>query len=243
MIGLAPVLDAGNEIEVEETQIRMNQLVYLLLRELGVAIEVFVSGIDQFENLLTITALENIFLGKLAHMQIVSFLYHGSNLGVFLGHGIRHDELVLYVLVVDLVAIESLYMLGIIGIVVDGGHGAQLVESPGKHAFRIHISKAKRTYHIVHSLRLAIVFYSLQKSLGHFTVVDEVDPAKTHRLAVPSLVGLVVDDSSDTTRQLSVLIGKKIFGLAKLKSGIAVLAEGIHFVAEQVGHIILVALV
>ena len=47
---------------------------------------------------------------------------------------------------------DSLQLLGIIGVIVYGNHGAEAVESLHKHTFFIHIGKAHRPVEHVHSL-------------------------------------------------------------------------------------------
>ena len=53
----------------------------------------------------------------------------------------------------------------------------------------------------------------------------------------------MVDDSSNATCQFSILIGKIILCLAELERSVLVLAQGIHFVAEKIRHIVFVAFV
>ena len=80
VLRLTPIFDTGNEIVVEEAHIRVDQLVDLFLREFRITIQVLIGGIDEFEYFLSIPTPKDILLGKLAHMQIVSFLYHGCYL-------------------------------------------------------------------------------------------------------------------------------------------------------------------
>ncbi len=129
---LSPVQssDTGDEVEVEETEIRLDKLIYLLLRKFRIAIEILVGIVDEIENLLSHSALENILLGKLADMQIVTFLYHHRNLGVLLRHLIRHHDLELHVLVIYLKTLQGLDVLRIVRVIVDGRHGTELVEIP-----------------------------------------------------------------------------------------------------------------
>ena len=187
--------------------------------------------------------MENILLGKLAHMQIVTLLDHHRNLGVLLRYGIRHHDLELHVLVIHLKPFQSLDVLRIVRVIVDSRHSTQLIESPGKHTLRIHIGKSKRTYHILHTFLFTILFHSIQESLRNLTVVDEVYPSEANGFLSPLIVCLVVDDSSDATCQLSILIGKIILCLAELERSVLILTQGIHFVAEKIRHIVFVAFV
>ena len=243
MLSVRPILDAGDEVEVEETEIRLDKLVYLLLREFGISIEILVGIVDEIKDFLTHSALEDILLGKLAHMQIISFLNHHRNLGVLLRHLIRHHNLELHVFVIHLETLQSLDVLRIVSVIVDGRHGAELVESPDEHTLRVHIGKSKRTYHILHAFLAAIFLNGIQKSLRNLTVVDEVNPSESDGFLSPLAVCLMVDDSSNATCQLSILIGKIILCLAELERSVLILAQGIHFVAEKIRHIVFVAFV
>ena len=176
-------------------------------------------------------------------MQIVTFLNHHRNLSVLLRHLIRHHNLELHVFVVHLETLQSLDVLRIVSVIIDGRHGAELVESPDEHTLRVHIGKSKRTYHILHTFLFTILFHSIQESLRNLTVVDEVNPSEANGFLSPLIVCLMVDDSSDATCQLSILIGKIILCLAELERSVLILAQGIHFVAEKIRHIVFVAFV
>ena len=60
-------------------------------------------------------------------------------------------------------------------------------------------------------------------------------------MAVPALVGTVVDDGCHTAYQASIAIGKVVFGFAEVEGGIAVAAQSVEFIAVEVGHVIGVA--
>ena len=53
----------------------------------------------------------------------------------------------------------------------------------------------------------------------------------------------MIDNGSDATCQLAVLIGKIILSFAELERCVLVLAQSIHVVAEKIRHIIFVAFV
>jgi hypothetical protein len=93
----------------------------------------------------------------------------------------------------------------------------------------------------LHAFLAAIVFDSLEQRARHLDVVDEVYPSEAHVLAVPALVGTVVDDGCHTAHQASIAIGKVVFGFAEVEGGIAVAAQSVEFIAVEVGHVIGVA--
>ena len=86
-------------------------------------------------------------------------------------------------------------MYGIVGVVVDSGHGAELVETFNQHTFRIEIGESERSGNVSHAPFLSPVFYCFDESGGYFRVVNEVYPPETDVLATPFLVGTVVDNS------------------------------------------------
>ena len=176
-------------------------------------------------------------------MQIVTLLDHHRNLGVLLRHLIRHHDLELHILVIYLETLQGLDVLRIVREIVDGWHGSELVESPDEHSLRVHIGKSKRTYHILHAFLAAIFLHSIQKCLRNLTVVDEINPSEANGFLSPLIVCLMIDDCSDATCQFSIFIGKIILSLAELERSVLVLAQGIHFVAEKIRHIVFVAFV
>ena len=54
-------------------------------------------------------------------------------------------------------------MLGVIGIVVDGGQRAQLVVAVGQHTLRVHVGETERTHHLGHALAPSVVLYGLEQ--------------------------------------------------------------------------------
>ena len=70
--------------------------------------------VDEIEDLLSHSALEDFLLSKLAHMQIIALLNHYRYLGVLLRYGIRYHDLELHILVIYLKTLQGLYVLRII---------------------------------------------------------------------------------------------------------------------------------
>ena len=134
-------------------------------------------------------------------------------------------------------------MLGIVGIVVYGSHCSELVETFSEHTFGVHIGEAEWSYHLCHAVCTAVVFNGLQQGCRNLTVVYEVNPTETYRLAIPTLVGAVVDDGCHTSYEASILVSHIVFGIAELECCILVLAQGVHLIGVEVGHIVVVALI
>ena len=176
-------------------------------------------------------------------MQIVALLYHRRYLGILLWYRLWHHHLKFHVFIVHLVALQCLDVLWIVRIIVDGRHSAQLVESPGEHSLWVHVGEAQWPHHILHALSLAIVFYGLHQGLGNLAVVDKVDPSEAYGFAAPLIVGLMIDNGSDASCYLAVLIGKIVLCFTKVESCVSVLAQSIHIVAKEIRHVILVAFV
>ena len=129
-------------------------------------------------------------------------------------------------------------MLRIVGIVVGSSLSAELVVAFEEHSFGVHVGESERTNDFLHSFLLAVVFYSLEQGCRHLDVVDEVDPSEAHRLALPLLVGAVVDDGSHTTYHLAVAERHEILCLAEVEGCILVLTKGPHLVEVEVGHVV-----
>jgi hypothetical protein len=60
-------------------------------------------------------------------------------------------------------------------------------------------------------------------------------------MTIPPFVSPTVDDGSNTSNQLPVLIGKKILSLTTFKRGILIAAEGGHLIKEEKGHRTIIA--
>ena len=136
---------------------------------------------------------------------------------------------------------KLLHVLRIIRVIIDGCHGTQLIKTKSKHTLRIEIGKAKRTDHLLHSMRLTIILHCLEECTTNLNIIDEIDPSETYALGLPLLVGTMVDDSSYTSCQFTFLICQEVFRLTEIECRILVFTQRIHIIAEQVGHIIFVA--
>ena len=177
-------------------------------------------------------------------VQIIPFHHHLSHLTELLGHAfLRYDELVFHIVVVFSPSPHLFHVLGIVRIVVDGGHGTQLVKAFNQHTFRVHVREAQWTDHFRHTFFAAPLLDGIEQCTRHVNVVDEVYPAKTYALAVPAFVGTAVNDGGNTTDNLAVAIGQEIICFAKLKGSILFLTKGVQLVAVQVGSIVLIPLV
>ena len=177
-------------------------------------------------------------------MQIISFHHHLSYLAELLGHTfLRNDEFVFHIVVVLDPSAHLLHVLRIVRIVVDGGHGAQLVETFNQHTFRVHVRETQWTDHLRHTFLTPPLLNGIKQRLGHFYVVNEVYPAETYALAVPPFIGAMVDDGGNTTDNLAFAVGQEIVCFAKLKGSIFLLTKGVQLVAVQVGSVVFVPFV
>ena len=192
---------------------------------------------------MAISTLEDILLGEFFNLEVVTLGNHLCYLGIPFGHLVGNSDLELHILVVDDIVFHGLDMLGVIWIVVYCRHRAKLVKAPGKHSLGVEISKAERSDNLRHTLGLAIVLNSLEQGCRHFSVIDKVYPSKAHALAIPTLVGLMVDDGGNASDYLARLVGKVIFSLAEVEGRITVVAKSVVIVAIKSRHIILIAFV
>ena len=122
-------------------------------------------------------------------------------------------------------------MLRIVWIVIDCSHRAEFLKALDKHTFRIHVGKSKRPLDFGHALRASPFLHSLDECTAHFRVVNEINPSETHRIQIPSLVSLIVDDACHAPHHLAVLIGKIVHSLTKLHCRV--------LVRERVEHILI----
>ena len=95
-------------------------------------------------------------------------------------------------------------MCRVIGVVVDGNHGAYAIESLDEHAFWIKIGEAKGALYLIHATLASPFFYCCEECVSHLFVIDEVDLTKTYTFLVPCRIGLVVNDGDDASYYLAV---------------------------------------
>ena len=127
-------------------------------------------------------------------------------------------------------------MLRIVGIVIDSGHGAELIEPFDQHAFCVKVGKSEGTLNIFHSFGLAPFFYGLQEFRRYFEVVDEIDPTEADIFLVPGGIGTVVDDTCDAPYDFPVFISQKVFGFTKFESRVFLLIECVQHVVVEVRY-------
>ena len=121
-------------------------------------------------------------------------------------------------------------MLHVIRIVVVDIHGGFLFEALYQQSLTVHICKSQRTGYLCHAFLLAPSDHLVHQGTAYLHVVDEIEPAKTDLLAIPALVGAMVDDGSDTSHHLPVLESHEIVCLTEVKACVTVVAQGVHLV-------------
>lgn len=210
--------------------------VNLPVGELLEIVEILVGFVDDVENLLAHTSLNQFVLGKLAHVQIVAALDELGCLGKFRRSYLRHLDAVLQPVVVLLEELQSIHVLGIIRVIVVDVHGRFLVESFDEHSFTVHIGKAKWSYQFFHATLSAPPGCGIQQHTGNFQVIDEVEPSEAHLLLVPLVVGTMVDDGGNAAYHLrdAVIDSQKILRFAEIEGRVLVFAQCIPLVKTQV---------
>ena len=189
------------------------------------------------EQLAAAAAFHHVVAVELPCLKTVTFLYQSGCAGKLLRRHLRHLDLVFHVVVV-LDEAQTFKVLGIIGIVVVDIHRRNLVEALDEHALAVHVLEAHRSHQFGESLPASPVGHGLQKCVGHLGIVGEVEPAETHYLALPVVVGPAVDDARDAAAEPAVLVGHEILGVAKSKRGVLVPGECLQLVAVEIGNCI-----
>ena len=243
MVGRVPVFYQTEHLHVEHREVHPQVFVHLALRHLGIAIQMTKRLVDDIKHLATVLFLaEHLTALGVDGMQVIALHHHLGYLAELLGHALLgNDELVFHIVVVLDEATQPFDVLGIVRIIVDSGHCTQLVEALDQHALRIHIGKAQGTYYLGHALGTPPLLDSFEQGPAHLNIVDEVNPAETYTIALPTVVGTMIDDACYATHHPVVLIGQEIFGLAELKGGILVFAQCMLLVSIQVGGVVLIA--
>lgn len=88
---------------------------------------------------------------------------------------------------------QSLEVLLIVGIVVDGGLCTQLVETLNQATFGVHVGEAERSGELRHAFAFRPVNHCTIERIHHFLIVDEIDKTKaTSALPVRSFTNLLM---------------------------------------------------
>ena len=138
---------------------------------------------------------------------------------------------------------ELFHVPGVVGVVVEGGHGAQLVKALYEHAFGVHVGESQGTYEMFHPAFLAPLCHGIEQGAAHLDVVDEVYPPEAHVLHVPRLVGTVVDDGCHAAHYLPVLPGQEQLGGAELVGSVLAWVEGVECIFQKIGYGVGISLV
>ena len=190
--------------KIKNRQEHLDVLLNLLRRQSRITIKFAIGFVHQIEDSLAIFV--DIF-GRSTLHNLQAILAHNDfgNTLVLVRNSIRNVNLEFYP-IGFLLETELFHVLRIIREVIDSGHSTQLFETFYQHPFRIEISKTKRTYHFGHTTFLAPGLNCLEQSIGHFHIIDKIHPSETYFLFAPSVVGAIVQDSRNTSYQLTVLV-------------------------------------
>ena len=234
--------DKSHHSQVEYREVHLYILVDLSLRQRRVAVERAVRFVHQFEYFLSVVFGYFFPGGIFLYLEVVFSLNQFGDTLVLVGNGVRDIDFVFHPVGVFLEA-EFLHVYGIVGVVVDSGHGAELVETFNQHTFRIEIGESERSGNVSHAPFLSPVFYCFDESGGYFRVVNEVYPPETDVLATPFLVGTVVDNSGYTSYDLVILVCQKIICFTEFECCILTLVKCIEHIVVKVGDGVRIALV
>ena len=234
--------DERHHAQVQDGQVHLDVLVYLPLRQRGIAVEGLVGLVHQLEDGLAVVLGNLLAGGVFLYLEVILALDEVRDAAVLVGDGVGDVNLELHPVGIFPEA-QAFDMGGIVGIVVDGGHGAQLVEAFYQHALGIHVGEPQGALDVRHAPFFAPLLDGADEGFGHLRVINEVYPAEAHFLLLPRLVGPPVDDGGHAPRQLALLVGQEVLCLAELEGGVLLFVEGVQHVVVEVGHRVGVVLV
>lgn len=196
-------------------------------------------AVEEAENLVDISVL-NLLLRQRAHLQVEHLRRELGHMDVFLrqllGDGDAYRQPVH-----SLGISQRLHVLGIVGIVIIGGHGAQESEVAHEHALLVIVGNAQRSLDAVHTALPAPLHDLVEESLGDLDVIDKIEIAKAHHLRLPFLIGMVVHDSHDAPYGLLATVGYETLHLGEFKATVLLGIENIADVSVQIRHILTIA--
>ena len=155
----------GDEIEISESDIVLDEVIDLLIIEMRESIEVFVTFIEYLEESLSIAFLEQLVARHLASMEVIALFYHASHLEHLLRNGVRHWHGEHHPVVVLGKLAHLLHVFRVVSVVMVSVHRGESVESLDQHSLAIHVGKAHRADDIVHTMLASVVFYGVEERL------------------------------------------------------------------------------
>lgn len=154
---------------------------------------------------------------------------------VFFRDGVRNINFVFY-LVSIFFKFQFFYVLWIVGMIVDGCYGVELVEFFDQYIFCVEVGKFKRVLNVFYFFGFILFFYGLQKFGRYFKVVDEVDLIEMDIFFVLGGVGMVIDNICDVFYDFFVFISQKVFGFIEFECCIFFFIECIQYVVVEVRY-------
>ena len=161
---------------------------------------------------------------------------------MLLGDGVGDVDLELVPVLILGVA-HTLHVLRIVGMIVDGGHRADLVEAHDEHALVIQIGESHGAVYGVHALLARPLFDGGEEGVDHLLVVDKVHEAEASAVLIPDAVSGVRNDARDASDDAFAPIGQIVDGFAILEGRVFISRQGDHLFVDQPRHIVGVALV
>ena len=207
--------DNRHQVITQHGDIHIHIIIDLLLRERSEAIQRSESGVECMEQRPRVR--HNLFLIlKFQHLQSI-FLFHDlANPQMLLRHAIGNVNLELVPILVFPVT-DALHLLGIIRIIVDGRHRAELVETLDQHSLVVHVGKTHRPVYLFHASLPRPSLDRAEQSVYHLVVIHKIDKTEPGPLLPPSLVAGAVDHPGDTSHYFPILIREEIDSVAHLE--------------------------
>ena len=180
--------------------------------------------------------------GYLAQVYVVALLDYVADPVYPVGQLLGNLHLELYPVGV-LREAHVLYVLDVVGVIVDQRHGAEPVETLHEQTLRVEIRESEGADHRLHAILAAELLHLVHQGPGDLGVVDEVVPAETNLLVVPLLVGQMVHYRSHASGKFAVLVGKVELRVAELLRRALLLVERVHLVEHEGRNVIRVVLI
>lgn len=234
--------DDADIVELENAEIHVDIIVDLLRSQRRVAVQLVVGLVDELEEGQTVVGLDFRGGGIFEIAQAETLPDDIADAHHLLGHLVGHCHPVFHPIDILLVA-EAFEMARIVGVVVDRGHSAELVEAFDEHPLVIHVAESHRADYLLHSALARPVFDGAHHGVDNGFVVDEVDKAEAGFLAARTLVGQTVDYGRHTSGGTPVGVCHEGLGLAMVERRIFGGHKSVDLVEHQRRNVAVVAAV
>ena len=198
----------------------------------GIAVKLVVGFVYQFEERHTVFLFDFFSRSVFLDFKVVTFLYEFGYTFVLFGNRVGHGDTEFHPVGL-LFEAHTLHVAGIVGIIVDCGHCAQLFISFDEHPFVIHVGEPHRAYNRGHPFGTPPVADGFEQGVDNLVIVNKVHESETQAFLPRPFVDQPVDYACDAPYGLAVAESHEALGFAELERRVYCRREGVCVIGDK----------